>query len=116
RFATNPQMCCAQTSRARRSLIKEASIGKPTDATMQASFFSNIPGTVWAEIPRYEILFHSVHYIDSIRFLFGDPSWITSRHARYPLEGRVLGETKAITVLDYDTGPQVAIAVNMCNP
>jgi predicted dehydrogenase len=116
KLAVNQQMRWDQAIRAANTLIKQGWIGKPTDATIQASFFSNIPGTVWAEIPRYEILFHSIHYIDSIRFLFGDPNWITSRHARYPLEGRVLGETKTITVFDYDTGLQVAITVNMCNP
>ena len=50
---------------------------------------------------RLEILYHSIHYIDAIRSLFGDPEWITSRHSRYPLQGEVRGETKTITILDY---------------
>src|SRR2546423_1694876 len=81
KLAVNQQMRWDQAIRAANTLIEQGWIGKPIDATIQASFFSNIPGTVWAEILRYEILFHSIHYIDSIRFLFGDPNWITSRHA-----------------------------------
>ena len=57
--------------------------------------------------PRLEILYHSIHYIDAMRSLFGDPVWITSRHARYPLQGNMEGETKTITVLiKGDTKPE----------
>jgi Predicted dehydrogenases and related proteins len=68
-----------------------------------------------AKVPRLEVMYHSIHYIDSIRYLFGDPAWVTSRHARSPLQGDVVGETKTITVLDYSSGLQVLIAVNHYN-
>ena len=116
KLAVNQQMRWDPAIRAAKTLIRKGWIGKPTDVTIQASFFSQLPGTHWAEVPRYEVLFHSIHYIDSIRFLFGEPDWVTSRHARYPLEGRVLGETKTITILDYAAGLQALVAVNMCNP
>jgi predicted dehydrogenase len=105
-----------QAIRSAKTLIDEGWIGKPIDVTIQASFFANLPGTQWAEIPRYELLFHSIHYTDSIRFIFGEPDLVTSRHAKYPFQGSVIGETKTVTVFDYVSGLQVLIAVNMCNP
>ena len=60
-------------------------------------------------------MFHSIHYLDSIRFLFGDPEWVTSRHTRYPEQGEVKGETKTVTVLDYQSGLQALVAVNHYN-
>ena len=116
KLAVNQQMQWDQAIRAAKRLINDGWIGRPIDVAIQASFFANLPGTIWAAIPRYELLFHSIHYTDSIRFLFGEPEWVTSRHAKYPLEGKVLGETKTITVLDYSSGLQALVAVNMCNP
>ena len=116
KLAVNQQMRWDPAIRAAKTLIRKGWIGRPTDVTIQASFFSQLPGTPWADVPRYEVLFHSIHYIDSIRFLFGEPDWVTSRHAGYPLEGKVLGETKTITILDYASGLQALVAVNMCNP
>lgn len=117
KLAVNQQMRWDQAIRAARTLVAQNGIGRPIDASIQASFFTNLPDTIWAaDLPRYELLLHSIHYTDSIRFIFGDPEWVTSRHVGYPLEGKALGETKTITVLDYASGLQVMIAVNMCNP
>ncbi|MCB0235187.1 MAG: gfo/Idh/MocA family oxidoreductase, partial [Anaerolineae bacterium] len=61
------------------------------------------------------VQYHSIHYIDAMRSILGDPIWITSRHARNPLQGEIVGETKTITVMDYDTDLQVLIADNHYN-
>jgi predicted dehydrogenase len=60
-------------------------------------------------------MFHSIHYLDAMRFLFGDPEWVTSRHARYAKQGKVKGETKTITILDYADGLQALVSVNHYN-
>lgn len=116
KLAVNQQMRWDPAVRASRTLLANHVIGKPFDAAIQASFFANVPESVWADLPRYELLLHSIHYTDSIRFLFGEPEWITCRLGGWPLEGKVLGETKTVTTLDYASGLQVLIAVNMCNP
>jgi predicted dehydrogenase len=63
-----------------------------------------------ASQPRLEVLFHSIHYLDSLRFLFGDPILVTSRHTKYPNQ-QAKGETKTITIWDYPNGSQILIAV-----
>ncbi len=116
KLAVNQQLRWGQGIRAAKSLINKGWIGQVTDASIQVSV--NTPWDMWGWLvvsPRLEILFHSIHYIDAMRSLFGDPLWITSRHARYPLQGEMEGETKTITILDYESGLQAFIADNHYN-
>jgi predicted dehydrogenase len=116
KLAVNQQLRWGQGIRAARSLIDNGWIGQVTDASIQVSV--NTPWDLWGwlvESPRLEIMYHSIHYIDAMRSLFGDPEWVTSRHARYPLQGNMIGETKTITVLDYKSGLQALIADNHYN-
>jgi predicted dehydrogenase len=76
------------------------------------------PWHMWpwlAAVPRLEVMFHSIHYLDAMRYLFGDPEWVTSRHARYAEQGIVQGETKTVTVLDYANGLQALVSANHYN-
>ncbi|HMO57984.1 MAG TPA: Gfo/Idh/MocA family oxidoreductase, partial [Roseiflexaceae bacterium] len=58
-----------------------------------------------------DVMYHSIHYIDSMRSILGDPEWVTSSHTTYP--GQLeRAETKTITLLDYASGLQALIAVN----
>ncbi len=114
--AVNQQMRWDAGIRASRNLIAQGYIGQPTDAQIQVSVAT--PWHMWpwlAAVPKLEVMFHSLHYIDAMRFLFGDPEWVTSRHARYPKQGAVKGETKTITVLDYADGLQALVSVNHYN-
>jgi hypothetical protein len=56
-------------------------------------------------------MYHSIHYLDSLRHLFGNPTALTSRHARYPSQPE-RAETKTITILDYADGLQASVMVN----
>ena len=48
--------------------------------------------------------------MDSLRFLFGDPNLVTSRHTKHPKQ-KATGETKIITTWEYTNGLQILIAV-----
>lgn len=114
--AINHQMRWDGGIRAAKNLIAQGVIGTPTDAQIQVSCAT--PWHMWpwlAAVPRLEVMFHSIHYLDSMRFLFGTPDWVTSRHARFVNQGAVKGETKTITVLDYDNGLQALVSVNHYN-
>jgi predicted dehydrogenase len=107
KLAVNQQLRWGQGLRAARTLIRKGWVGQVTDASIQVSV--NTAWDMWpwlAAQERLEILYHSIHYIDAIRALFGDPEWITSRHSRYPLQGQVRGETKTLTILDYSDAPR----------
>lgn len=114
--AINQQMRWDAGIRASKHLIEQGVIGTPTDTQIQVS--TATPWHMWpwlAAVPRLEVMFHSLHYIDAMRFLFGDPEWVTSRHARYAGQGNVKGETKTITIMDYANGLQALVAVNHYN-
>lgn len=114
--AINHQMRWDAGIRASKHLIEAGVIGQPTDAQIQVSCLT--PWHMWpwlAAVPRLEVLFHSIHYLDAMRYLFGDPEWITSRHARYANQGVVQGETKTVTVMDYANGLQSLVSVNHYN-
>jgi predicted dehydrogenase len=114
--AINHQMRWDAGIRASKHLIEAGVIGQPTDAQIQVSVAT--PWHMWpwlANAPQLEIMYHSIHYLDAIRYLFGDPEWVTSRHARYANQGAVKGETKTITVLDYANGLQALVSVNHYN-
>lgn len=112
KVAVNQQMRWSAGIAAAKDLIARGFIGQPTDAQIQVS--ASTPWEMWpwlAESPRLEVQYHSIHYLDAMRFLFGDPEWVTSRHARFPLQ-KARAETKTITVLDYAGGMQALVAVN----
>lgn len=114
--AINHQMRWDAGIHASKHLIEQGVIGKPTDAQIQISCLT--PWHMWpwlAAVPRLEIMFHSIHYLDSLRYLFGNPEWVTSRHAKYVNQGNVKAETKTITILDYANGLQAFTAVNHYN-
>jgi predicted dehydrogenase len=116
RQAINHQMRWDAGIHASYHLIQDGVIGQPTDMQIQVS--TATPWHMWpwlASAPKLEVMYHSIHYIDALRFLFGDPEWITSRLARYAKQGDVVGETKSITILDYRDGAQGLVAVNHYN-
>lgn len=114
--AVNQQMRWDAGIAASHELISAGAIGVPTDAQISVSVAT--PWHMWpwlAQAPRLEVMYHSIHYLDSMRFLFGDPQWVTSRHARYAQQAPVVGESKTVTVLDYAGGLQVTVAANHYN-
>jgi predicted dehydrogenase len=114
--AINHQMRWDAGIAASKRLIEQGVIGTPTDAQIQVGVLTAWHMWPWmSSKPRLEVVYHSIHYLDSMRFLFGDPDWVTSRHARYVNQGEVKGETKTITVLDYASGLQALVSVNHYN-
>lgn len=110
--AVNQQMRWSAGIAAARDLIERGFIGRPTDAQIQVSTLTPWHMWPWLQVhPRLEVMYHSIHYLDSMRYLFGDPAWVTSRHGKYPGQ-QEKAETKTITVLDYESGLQALVATN----
>ena len=110
--AVNQQMRWSGGIAAARQIIESGFIGQLTDLQINVSVTT--PWHMWpwlCESDQLDIMFHSIHYLDAIRFLAGDPALVTSRHAKFPGQAE-RAETKTVTVLDYDSGCQALIAVN----
>lgn len=111
KIAVQQQFRWGQIIRAARALLRAGWLGGLLDVQVQVSILT--PWDMWpwlAGQPRLEVLYHSIHYLDALRFLFGDPALVTSRHARHPAQ-QAKGESKTITIWDYGDGLQILIAV-----
>jgi predicted dehydrogenase len=111
KIAVQQQFRWSSLIRSVRALLAEGWVGEVLDVQVQVSIHT--PWDMWpwiASQPRLEVLYHSIHYLDSLRFLFGDPALVTSRHTKHPAQ-QARGETKTITVWEYPSGLQTLIAI-----
>ena len=111
KMAVHQQFRWSSIIQATRAIMNEGWLGDILDVQVQVSIHT--PWEMWpwiASQPRLEVLFHSIHYLDSLRYLFGDPSLVTSRHSKHPAQ-MAKGETKTITTWEYTNGLQILIAI-----
>ncbi|MGC8521756.1 MAG: Gfo/Idh/MocA family protein [Steroidobacteraceae bacterium] len=60
--------------------------------------------------PRVEIVSHSIHYLDTIRALAGEPRGVLARTYHYP--GSELAQTRTSAILDYGPELRVTLSIN----
>lgn len=111
KIAVNQQMRWDAGIRCARLLIDQKWLGTPTYATIQVHCKTD--WSLWPWIyqgKRLEIMFHSIHYIDSLRYLFGEPATVFTSGARAPGE-TTEAETKTLSIWEYTSGLQVLIDV-----
>ena len=115
KLAVNQQMRWDAGIRVARQLIEHGALGQPVDARIEVSV--RTPWELWpwlAQTPQLEVMFHSIHYLDSLRYLFGDPLRVSAVHGRYPNQ-QAIGETKTLTVLEYAGDLRVLVDVDHMN-
>ncbi|MEX2206794.1 MAG: Gfo/Idh/MocA family oxidoreductase [Myxococcota bacterium] len=62
-------------------------------------------------LPRLELLYHSIHYLDAIRALVGEPRGVYCRGVRHP-ETPELADTRNTIVLDYGDTLRCSVTSN----
>ncbi len=115
KLAVNQQMRWNAGIRVSKQLIEQGAIGAAADCRIETSV--RTPWHMWpwiAQSQRLEIMYHSIHYLDSMRFLFGDPERVTSIHGRFPGQTEV-GETRTTTMLHYTNGLDTIVDANHHN-
>ena len=60
--------------------------------------------------PRVEVVSHSVHYLDTIRALAGEPRQVLARTYHFP--GSELTDTRTSAILDYGNELRVMLSIN----
>jgi len=111
KIAVNQQMRWDAGIRCARLLIDQGWLGTPTYATIQVH--CNTDWSLWPWIYRgkhLEVMFHSIHYIDALRYLLGDPAYVFTSGTRAP-DDKTHAETKTLSVWEYASGLQVLIDV-----
>lgn len=115
KLAVNQQMRWDAGIAVAHQLIAQGALGVPADCRIEVSI--RTPWHMWpwiAASERLEIMYHSIHYQDAMRFLFGDPVAVTSFHDRWPGQTEV-GETRTLTVFHHPGDLRVTIDVNHHN-
>ena len=115
KLAVNQQMRWDAGIRVSKQLIEQGAVGIPADCRIEVSI--RTPWHMWpwmAESARLEIMYHSIHDQDAIRYLCGDPERVTSFHDRWPGQPET-GETRTLTVFHYPDDRRVSIDVNHHN-
>lgn len=111
KIAVNQQMRWDAGIRCARLLIDDGWLGTPTYAVIQVHCLTDWSLWPWIYQGKHvEVMFHSIHYIDSLRFLLGQPDSVFTSGSRAPYE-QTQAETKTLTVWEYTSGLQVLIDV-----
>lgn len=111
KIAVNQQMRWDEGIRCARLLIDQGWLGTPFYGTIQVHCKTDWSMWPWIYAgERLEVMFHSIHYIDSLRYLLGEPKSVFTSGSRAPGE-TTTAETKTLTVWEYTSGLQVLIDV-----
>lgn len=101
RVAVNQNMRFSPLISAARTLLERGWLGPPVSAEIQVNV--KTPWDLWGWIlplDRVEIMYHSIHYLDALRTLLGDPVSVYCQGRRYPGQ-QARGETRTTTLLEY---------------
>ncbi len=83
--AVNQQMRWAPGIQASHQIIDRGWLGTLTQATIQVNVLTPWDHWPWmTSLAGMEFLYHSIHYMDSIRYLFGTPEYIYADSAKFP--------------------------------
>lgn len=99
--AVNFQLRFAPYVEAARKLIEEGAIGDLHDVEIRVTVY--MPWHLWTfleGIPRVEILYHSIHYVDLVRSFLGEPTGVYAKTVQHPLTTN-LASTRTNIALDY---------------
>lgn len=110
--AVNFQLRYAPFIAAARTLIEKGTIGELCDIEINVNVHT--PWNLWKflfQSPRVEILYHSIHYIDLVRQLAGDPQAIFAKTVKHALMPE-LASVRSNIVLDYGDWLRANILTN----
>jgi predicted dehydrogenase len=110
--AINFQLRYASLVLAARDIIDQGLIGKLVDMEFGATI--HMPWNLWPfleTIPRVEILYHSIHYLDLIRSFLGEPLGVYAKTLKNPKAMR-LASTRSTIILDYGETVSARIVAN----
>jgi predicted dehydrogenase len=112
RAAVNFQLRYAPYVLAARNLIEQGAIGDLHDMEVRVTVYT--PWHLWSfmqGIPRVEIVYHSIHYLDLLRSFLGEPASIYAKTWKHPHSPR-LAATRSSMILDYGDTLRACVTTN----
>jgi len=110
--AVNLQLRFAPNMMAAHDLVSRGLIGELHDVDVRVT--CSRPWHIWKflyGIPRMEIIYHSIHYVDLVRSFLGDPAGVWCKTVKHP-EMMELASTRTAIAFDYGDVLRANIATN----
>ncbi|MCG2614821.1 Gfo/Idh/MocA family oxidoreductase [Terrimonas sp. NA20] len=98
-----------------KKMIAEGAIGELVDIEVNVNVYT--PWHLWDflfQSPRVEILYHSIHYIDLVRNLLGNPKTVYAKTVGHPAM-KELASVRSAIILDYGQYERATILTNHCH-
>ena len=109
--AVNFQLRFAPMMLALKDVVDRGLLGRIVD--FDAWLALNTPWGLWRflePLPRVEISLHSIHYLDFIRGLLGDPLGVHAKTIGHP--SSKIAQTRTAAILDYGENIRCALSIN----
>ncbi|MGV3549791.1 Gfo/Idh/MocA family protein [Rhizobium sp.] len=109
--AVNFQLRFAPMMLALKDAISKGLLGEVVD--FEAHLVLDTPWSLWAflkGLPRIEIAMHSIHYLDLIRQVLGDPKGVHAKSIGHPSHD--MAQTRTTAILDYGDTVRCALSIN----
>jgi predicted dehydrogenase len=100
---------------AAKDLIHKDLLGQLNDIEINVNVYT--PWHIWdflQSAPRVEILYHSIHYIDLVRNLLGNPQSVYAKTTRHPAMPQ-LSSVRSNIIMDYGDMVRANILTNHCH-
>ncbi len=113
--AQNFQLRFAPALLAARALVDSGVIGELHDVEVRVT--CHMPWERWSflfGIPRMEIVYHSIHYVDLVRSFLGEPSGVYCKTIQHPRQLE-LAQTRTAIVFDYGSLRRATVTTNHCH-
>jgi predicted dehydrogenase len=95
-----------------KSLIDQGALGELVDLEIKLTCMT--PWGLWdflKGLPRMEILYHSIHYIDLVRSFMGEPKRILANTVGHP-DAEGIASTRSCIIMDYGQNKRAIINTN----
>ncbi|PPJ46729.1 gfo/Idh/MocA family oxidoreductase [Rhizobium sp. KAs_5_22] len=109
--AVNFQLRFAPMMLALKDAIAKGLLGEVVDFDVTLAL--DTPWELWAfleGLPRIEIAMHSIHYLDLIRQVLGDPKGVHAKSIGHP--NHRMAQTRTTAILDYGERVRCALSIN----
>jgi predicted dehydrogenase len=108
----NFQLRYAPAVAAARHLLAQGLLGELTDIEININVYT--PWHLWDflfKLPRTEILYHSIHYVDLVRSFLGNPQGIYAKTTKHPHMPQ-LASVRSNIIMDYGDSVRANILTN----
>ncbi len=111
-LVVNQQMRYGEGMAAARAMVDAGWIGEVSAMYVTVDIATDWSAWPWlVESPRLDLMYHSIHYFDTVRAVLGDPVDVTCARGRRAGQLAV-GETRTITTMTFASGALANVRVN----